>query len=589
MKTLFTCLLALLNSLTLAQISITRPIQNAVLQRSSINTLSVGIAGQLFDNNRNNPTYSNLYPSIQYRIQKLSPQNSSYLSTPIDWTTYSCEYGGLFDFTVNLEGGWYQLEVTGTVQGNQQTASVKFGVGEVFVIAGQSNAQGVATNLYNGAGSAPYDGVIADLHIENAGCLRDFPLYPSLNKLTTTSFIAPQGTNNWCYTVLGNQLVDNTGVPVAFFNAAQGNTGVRNWVESIQDPTAYTYNSYQLNGPAICSGGGPGHPYVALKKTLQFHSSLFGSRAVLWHQGENDAHDANASVTNSSEYTTRLRTIINQARNDFSHSDLSWWICQVSRTDESSSGYATNAGIVAAQATVQGDSYNKAGPYTDPLGPRETPPNPSVHFTDVGLQVLGNAWYNSISGSTLTSATPAAPNSTLHITLTGDISSGFTLQAPAGYSRYFWIDPSQTRLDLSFPTGQNVYNPSGGSSYICYAQHPNGQWYISPIVRIPYTGGSARIAASSDPESGDFLNYKVFPNPVNDQTTIYFELKSPANVQLSIIDMTGKTVKQLANGHHSEGQYTYPVAVSRFPKGLYSVILRANDLHLTKKLLIDNR
>lgn len=575
MKTLFTFLLTLAVHLALAQISITRPIQNSVLQRNNINTLSFTVAGQLLDNNSQNSTYSNLYPTIQYRIQKLSPQNSAYLSTPINWTSYSCGYGGLFDFAVILEGGWYQLDIQGTIQGNLQTASVKFGIGEVFIIAGQSNAQGVTGNLYNG--SSPYDGVVADLHLENSGCISQYPLYPSLNKLTVGANIAPQGQNNWCYTVLGNQLVNNTGVPVAFFNAAQANTGVRNWVESIQNSS--TTSAY---GQIICQGAGAGHPYIALKKTMQFYGSLFGARSILWHQGENDAHDANFSVTNGSDYITRLRTVIGQARSDFGHSDLSWWICKVSRTDPTSETvYQTNADILSAQGTVQADNYNKAGPYTDGIGPR----NDFIHFSGTGLRDLGDAWYNSIGNTPLTSATPATPNAALHITLTGSYSSGFNLMANGGFSQYFWIDPSQNRLDPALPTGQNVYNASGGASYICYAQHPNGQWYISQVVRVPYVGGSARLAVKNSSEPDEHLSYNVYPNPATDQTTISFTLSSPANVNLVIVDVTGRVVKQLANGHHAEGHYTYSVVVSQFPMGMYLCNLTANDLHLSKRMV----
>lgn len=121
--------------------SITRPIQNSVLQRNNSNLANVGIAGQALSNT----TLS--FITIQYRIQQLNPQNSAYLSTLINWTTQNCDYGGIFNFTVNLPGGWYQLDVKSSVTGTQM-ASVKFGVGEVFIIAGQSNAQGASTSLY---------------------------------------------------------------------------------------------------------------------------------------------------------------------------------------------------------------------------------------------------------------------------------------------------------------------------------------------------------------------------------------------------------------------------------------------------------
>lgn len=585
MKTLLSFLLLFSTSLVLAQVSIYRPIDNSVLQRDNNNSSSVTIAGQLYDKNGVSSTYGNLLPTIQYRIQKLSPTNSTYISTPVNWTYYSCNYGGLFNFTVNLSGGWYQLDVQGTVKGVQAATSIKFGVGEVFIIAGQSNAQGVTnSSMYNGTGALPYDGVVADLHQDNAGCLAGYPLYPHFNKLSIGSPIAPQGPNNWCYTVLGNQIVDNTNVPVAFFNAAQQGTGARNWVESISNPNGYTNSTYQISGPSICANGGPGHPYIALKKSIQFYGSLFGSRGILWHQGENDAHDAYYNITTGAEYESRLRTIINQTRTDFGHSDLSWWISKVSRTDETSAtSYITSPTILTAQGDVQTDSYNKPGPYTDSIDPRNSN---DVHFTGNGLQTLGANWYNNIGGSTLTSANPVIPNSPLGFTLTGDFANGFTLQAASGFSQYYWID-FYSQLDPSAPTGPTLNYASANVLYVCYALHPNGLWYVSQGVRIPSndSGGGTRLGVASDDEANNLLGYKVFPNPALDQTIVSFTLASPASVKLSIFDVNGNVIKHLVDANHAVGSFKYPIDTSQLPTGLYLSKITCNGLSLTKKFI----
>lgn len=106
------------------------------------------MAGQLINASSSN---------FEYKVNRLNISDESFNSTVINWTTHSTQFGGLFRIPLSsLSGGWYSIEISANFSGGQQTASIKFGVGEVFLIAGQSNAQGVnSVSLYS---TVAYDG-----------------------------------------------------------------------------------------------------------------------------------------------------------------------------------------------------------------------------------------------------------------------------------------------------------------------------------------------------------------------------------------------------------------------------------------------
>ncbi|HPD34173.1 MAG TPA: FlgD immunoglobulin-like domain containing protein [Candidatus Kapabacteria bacterium] len=48
-------------------------------------------------------------------------------------------------------------------------------------------------------------------------------------------------------------------------------------------------------------------------------------------------------------------------------------------------------------------------------------------------------------------------------------------------------------------------------------------------------------------------NLKNYPNPFNNQTTISYELKAPANVSIKVYDMVGNVVSQVFSGYQNAG------------------------------------
>ncbi|MEI9808615.1 MAG: DUF4082 domain-containing protein [Bacteroidota bacterium] len=77
-----------------------------------------------------------------------------------------------------------------------------------------------------------------------------------------------------------------------------------------------------------------------------------------------------------------------------------------------------------------------------------------------------------------------------------------------------------------------------------------------------------------------------FPNPVNSQTTIQFTLPRKENVNISLFDMNGRTLKVLVNGSKDAGSHVISVNVGTLSKGVYYYKMQAGDFSDTKKLTI---
>jgi hypothetical protein len=67
----------------------------------------------------------------------------------------------------------------------------------------------------------------------------------------------------------------------------------------------------------------------------------------------------------------------------------------------------------------------------------------------------------------------------------------------------------------------------------------------------------------------DQVSSNVFPNPTSDVANVTLNLNKTANVNISVVDMFGRTVKQVANGNFSSVNQS--VNVSDLSQGVYTV------------------
>lgn len=177
-------------------------------------------------------------------------------------------------------GGWYGLEIR-LRKGAALVAegAVKqVGVGELFVVAGQSNAANHAEARLKPA---------TDKVVACDGQAWRVAEDPQLGATGGGgSFIPP----------LGDILVERLGVPVGFFPVAVGATSVREWVPAgvaFERPPTLTGNIRSV-GPGQFES--TGRLYQALADRLRLAGPA-GVRAILWHQGESDANQKDSNRT----------------------------------------------------------------------------------------------------------------------------------------------------------------------------------------------------------------------------------------------------------------------------------------------------
>ena len=80
--------------------------------------------------------------------------------------------------------------------------------------------------------------------------------------------------------------------------------------------------------------------------------------------------------------------------------------------------------------------------------------------------------------------------------------------------------------------------------------------------------------------------FKIFPNPISENTKIEFELTENNIVSLSVINSEGKIISNDNFGYLIEGKHTFVIETTHLSKGTYIVNLKFGDSIITQKLII---
>ena len=442
------CLLGTTTAVLSQTVRIVYPESRAVFQRENDNTSTIYLSGNYFQ-----PT-----DSVQARVQvEVAGQGFD-----TDWATVQRNVqGGVFQGSIRGRGGWYRLQVRafwkGSVIGTDEVRKV--GIGEVFIITGQSNAQGFQDF---GAPGATDDRVNCVTYNNiTANSLGDPPT-PTFQQLNASSLIGPRGQSAWCWGVLGDLIAKQYQVPVLFINTAWQATVIKNWRESAQGQI--TKNIFALGTPN--ENFPPGMPYANLVIALRYYCSLQGMRAVLWQQGENDNVPLNSS---RQAYATDMQFLVNKTRADTERYPA--WVLARS----SYNAGKVSQDIIQAQNDVINTFNNNvfAGPFTDNIQiPRF---EGEVHFGNEGLRQLGQAWFESLNSVFFSSSRPLPPlpQPAASVTCAG-ANNALTINLPSLYSSYVW-NTGQTSQSISV-TRPGVYR--------AILKDRNGNTYISPTINV---------------------------------------------------------------------------------------------------------
>jgi hypothetical protein len=277
----------------------------------------------------------------------------------LDWSPLETKWEG-HSFTATLRvpaGGWYRFDLrqrAGADEDKKVLAEVQlepFGVGDVFIVAGQSYASNANDEVLN----------VADPQ----GRVAAF----NLNQKTWAVANDPQPTSDnsdggSIWPPLGDALVPLTRVPVGFANVSYGGTSSAQWLPG-----------QSLHQRLVDCG----------KQLGQF-------RAVLWQQGESDVIGHVPTAT----YVQNIKSIREQAASAWGV-DPPWLLAKSTLHPTVYDDPEGEGRIRAAIDELCQTPGFRHGPDTDILdGENRGPVGSRRHFSPVGQRRAAQLWFASI-------------------------------------------------------------------------------------------------------------------------------------------------------------------------------------------------
>jgi hypothetical protein len=298
-----------------------------------------------------------------------------------DWRRLVVERQEGGGFSAGLEmaaGGWQRLEVRVVVAGRvvAKAAVAPVGCGEVFVIAGQSNSANHGEERQR-----PESGLVTTF---DGGRWR----------VADDPQPGASGDGGSFIPTFGDAMARKFNVPIGIASCGVGATSVREWLPAgARFPHPPTIEGHVRPVP---EGGweSKGDIFTAFTGRLAALGPR-GFRAVLWHQGESDANQADPQRTLPGEmYRSLLGRVIKDSRQAAGW-EVPWFVAQVSYHVP---GDEASPDIRAAQASLWADGLAEPGPDSDALKSewREAG-GQGVHFSGPGLRQHGALWAEKVT------------------------------------------------------------------------------------------------------------------------------------------------------------------------------------------------
>jgi hypothetical protein len=401
-----------------AQIKITLPVEKAIFQRNNSNEATIYFGGY----------YTEFIDKVEARlVPVLAGQGQA-----TDWiATQTTPKAGVYFGSIKGRGGWYTLEVRGSLKGIivGRDALTRVGVGEVFVIAGDGNAEGVANS---GAIAAVDERVnTTTYNNKSLGAITD-PSQLSFGPIGAETNIGPRGQSAWAWGALGDLLLKKLNVPILFLNVGWAGLSIKQWTDSAK--------GIAVTNPTTNQVLPVGAPYSNLRMVLKYYCSTLGVRAILWQHGAAD----NLLGTSKNDYANSLQDLLDLSRIEQAGTDIyvPWVISRSSRV-----GATISQNVIDGQNRVLGYQFDKVyeGPNTDNIQPNSRV-NGVLISGSAGLIELAKAWDEYFLPKFFANTIPILPQQSYPITVTcNSNNSSINISAPAGFRNYLWSNGQTTQ------------------------------------------------------------------------------------------------------------------------------------------------
>ena len=406
-----------------SMLAVTSPTFMQVFQRFNRTEGAIKVSG----------TVGEAVNEVRYRVtgQPLEGElPDEWRSIPVDGTTHT------FDSSVNLPaGGWYRMEIKayGDGQALTQWNVDQFGVGEVFIVAGQSNAanHGSEKLVTETRLVAEFDG-------------KQWNLANDPQK-------GASGNGGSFMPAFGDAMARRFGVPIGLVPVASGGTSVREWL-----PKGIAFKELTTTGKGVVKKGdhyeADGNLFLKLTQPMKT-LGVGGFRAVLWHQGESDVGQAREGTAadrqiTGQQYTEFMEHLIRRSRNA-----ATWpvpWFTAITTYHRETDAHDDE--FRAAMQALWHKGLSWPGPDTDTLtGDLRA----GVHFNAKGLRKHGEMWAEKVGSwleSTIAPPREGPPSSDYKM-VWHDEFDGPKLDESKWSHRYVgkrrsgWIDPECVTFD----------------------------------------------------------------------------------------------------------------------------------------------
>jgi hypothetical protein len=142
--------------------------------------------------------------------------------------------------------------------------------------------------------------------------------------------------------------------------------------------------------------------------------------------------------------------------------------------------------------------------------------------------------------------------------------------------------------------------PAGASDTLTFSYHPTGIGTSSAVATFPteseaslptpasvtLSGLSQTQGVTFHAEANGFSLGQNYPNPFNPMTEIRFTLPQDSHVQLDIVDMTGRIVRNVLDERMTAGNHGTVIDASELASGVYFYQLSAGSVKLTRQMML---
>ena len=101
--------------------------------------------------------------------------------------------------------------------------------------------------------------------------------------------------------------------------------------------------------------------------------------------------------------------------------------------------------------------------------------------------------------------------------------------------------------------------------------------------------GNPTVTSNSMLSPGDpnkSMRLSAFPNPINSSGTIQFDLPEEDYTRISVIDNSGREIRQISSAKYSEGTHNIKFNRTTLPSGTYYIRLQTQTKRLITKVIL---